>query len=390
MSDLRVLVIDDDLLMLTHVEFILEQVGVTCVTAIDNGHVALDKIANNEIFDLIILDLNMPEIDGIEVMRKLAALEYNGAITLFSGEDFRMLKTAESLAEAHNLNFIGSLSKPVSIAAMKALLDNYHPHTKTAKKPPLETVCATELEEAISQNKIEPYFQPKVSASNQRIESAEVLARWHHPEKGYLPPISFIPIAEEHNLIDSLTHSIIAQSFKHLGRWIKQGYHFSIAINLSADSLTRVDLPEVFANFAKENGVPCNQIIFEITEGRLMKNLTTSLEILTRLRLKGFGLSIDDFGTGYSSMAQLTQIPFTELKIDQAFVHGAHQNASAKAVLESSAELARKLDMKIVAEGVEDQDDWDSVVTVGVDLVQGYFIAKPMSANDFEEWLKTH
>ena len=268
------------------------------------------------------------------------------------------------------------------------MLAGYQPMIQPVQRAPVELVTPEDLRNAIAMRQIVPFYQPKVSIEDRSMTSAEVLARWRHPERGLVPPIAFISVAEEHLLIDELTQVICEQAVADLGRWHRAGHRFSLGVNLSADSLNRVGLPEQLARLLQGQGIGCESITLEVTESRLMQNLTTALDVLTRLRLKGFGLSVDDFGTGYSSMSQLSNIPFTELKIDRAFVHGGSCDPAARAILESSAALARKLNMVIVAEGVEDQADWDLVRDVGCHLVQGHFIARPMPAGEFEAWVE--
>ena len=152
-------------------------------------------------------------------------------------------------------------------------------------------------------------------------------------------------------------------------------------------SLTDLDLPEKLEEIMKHHGLVASQIIIEVTESVLTQDLTTSLDILARLRLRGFGLSIDDFGTGFSTLEQVNRIPFTELKIDRAFVHGSKQKKVQMAILESSIALAKKLEMRTVAEGVENIDDLEVVSGLGCDLVQGYYYAKPMPINELHRWI---
>jgi len=147
-------------------------------------------------------------------------------------------------------------------------------------------------------------------------------------------------------------------------------------------------MPEYLGNKCAEAGMDSRNLVLEVTESRLMEDIVTPLEILTRLRMKGHELSIDDFGTGHASMEQLKRIPFSELKIDRAFVNGAHRDPGALAILKASVDLAKSMSMLIVAEGVEDQDDWDLVERLGCDIVQGYFSAKPMAAADIDGWLE--
>ena len=151
--------------------------------------------------------------------------------------------------------------------------------------------------------------------------------------------------------------------------------------------MTNLDWPEEITAVLQQYGLEASNICFEITESRLMEHVSVALDILSRLSLKRFNLSIDDFGTGYSSMEQLQRIPFSEFKIDRAFVHGAAREASALAILESSVLLAKKLDMKVVAEGVEDQQDWDVVARIGCDQVQGYFVSRPLPFPQLLKWL---
>ena len=162
-----------------------------------------------------------------------------------------------------------------------------------------------------------------------------------------------------------------------------------VAVNLSMDNLVSLDFLDLVVGLAAKAGVPPQMMELEVTESRLMEDLRTPLEILTRLRLKRFRLSIDDFGTGHSSLAQLRDLPFDELKIDQSFVHGAWNNEKLRAMFDSSLGLARQLGMEVVAEGVEDQADWDFVRKTGCEIAQGYFIARPMPAADLPGWIQS-
>ena len=381
------LVVDDDELMLHQVAITLDKLGVDEVTTLSGGVDALRAVKHGGLFDVIFLDLNMPEMDGIEVMRNLAELNYSGSVALFSAEDFRILKTAESLAGAHDLNILGTLTKPVTVNSVLDLFSRLNSHSPRLASKPVKKVTSEQLLNAINAQQIQPFFQPKVKATDKEIVSAEVLARWITPEGGIIPPVAFISVAEESGIIDQLTISLFELAMQSFGQWLKSGLQFSLGFNISADNLEQVELPEKLSSIASNHGVKPNQIELEVTESRLMENLTTCLDVLTRLRLKGFGLSIDDFGTGYSSMAQLNQVPFTELKIDRAFVQGARVDPAALAILEASVELAKKLDMTVVAEGVEDKFECEMVTRLGCDLIQGYYIAKPMSADDFHQWI---
>ena len=231
------------------------------------------------------------------------------------------------------------------------------------------------------------YYQPKVAVANGRVVGVEALVRWRHPVDGLVFPDQFIGVAEAHGLIDALTRGVLHETLAQAKVWREAGLALRVAVNVSMDNLHDVE----FANFIGEQtanaGVAVQDVVLEVTESRLMGDLRTPLDVLTRLRLKRFGLSIDDFGTGHSSLAQLRDLPFDELKIDRGFVHDAWKNATLGAIFNASLHLARQLGMEVVAEGVEDRDDWDFLRRSGCDLAQGYFIARPMPAADLPTWI---
>jgi EAL domain-containing protein (putative c-di-GMP-specific phosphodiesterase class I) len=310
-----------------------------------------------------------------------------GSVILLSGADRGVMKAAENLAKAYGLNLLAALNKPLQQEALHIALTR-----QKQSKPELKhyakvaALSLSELQRGLEDDCVEVFFQPKVSVLNKRVIGAECLARWRHPERGVLGPGTFIPVLEAHGMINALTRVMLEKGAKQLGVWLTQGHHLKFAINVSMDNLDQPNLPEEYERIVKAAGVQPEQITLELTESRLMENLTLSLEILTRLRLKGFGLSIDDFGTGFSTMENLKQLPFTELKVDRAFVNGATQDEAARAILGSSIQLGKIFNLNLVAEGVEKQQDWDLIANSGCDEVQGFFIAQPMPAQEFIEW----
>jgi EAL domain-containing protein (putative c-di-GMP-specific phosphodiesterase class I) len=211
--------------------------------------------------------------------------------------------------------------------------------------------------------------------------------RWQHPQDGLVLPDQFIGTAEEHGLIDSLTRTVLTEALREARNWRTAGFDWHVSVNVSMDNLATLDFPEFIAREACVAGVPLTRLVLEVTESRLLKSLLTPLDILTRLRLKRIGLSIDDFGTGYSSLAQLRDLPFDELKVDRSFVHGAWRDASLRAIFEASLDMAHHLGLSIVAEGVEDEDDWNFLRRAGCDMAQGFLIARPMPAADLLNWM---
>jgi len=388
LAGMSALVVDDEELMRDFLCMAVQKSGVGNVMSATNGSDALDQVESNHVaIDIILCDLQMPEMDGIEVIRQLANDGFGGGIVLVSGEDRRVLKTAENMAEVRGLNVIGSLSKPVPVHNIISLMKQYAVSEQQTTWT-MPDVTADELDHAIHSGEIIAYYQPQIDIKSGRVKCVETLARWPHPERGMISPDIFIDMAERHDLIDALTDMIITQATRQGAIWHQQGIDLNVAINISMNNLRHLDFPDRVHDIVKLAGMDIKKLVIEITESQLVKDLGTCLDILTRLRLKGPTLSIDDFGTGYASMEHLKQMPFEELKIDRAFVNGASKDDTARAILESSLFLAKQLDMATVAEGVETENDWDLVAGLGCDVIQGYYIAPPMDIDTFNAWLQ--
>ena len=389
LSERRVLVIDDQPFVRRSLVHILANLGAEEIAEAGDGDEALEILAAAApAIDTVFCDLQMPGRDGIEVIRDLARLELDVGIVLISGEDQELLSAAANLAAEHGLRVLGNLPKPVTAEQVSALLQPMARGPRRGGGGPAVAVDAGDLRMAIEGGEIVPYYQPKIRMATRSLESVEALARWLHPEHGIISPGVFIPLAEENALIDEVTAVMLEQAQRQCSQWAAEDLSVQLAVNLSVDSLERLDLPEYLVGVTGEAGVPPSQVVLEVTESRLSDNPTALLDITTRLRLKRFELSIDDFGTGYSSLKQLQRLPFTDLKVDQAFVTGAAEDEKARSILESSVDLARRLGMKIVVEGVESQADWDLVADLGCDLAQGYFIARPMPGEEVKGWLE--
>ncbi len=386
---IKLLLIDDDYIMHRVTTVILNDLGVSGVLNAMSGPAALEMMEQygNRI-DVVICDLNMPEMDGVEFIRHLARKKYTGSLILTSGEDLRILKTVEKLAIEHDLQVLGVLEKPATPAKISELLDSLDQIRQEGTMMLADAFSLAELKHAIDADELDTYFQPKVEIKSGRVVGVEALVRWNHPVKGLIKPDAFISMAEENGLIGELTDVVFKKAIAYAVRLKAMGQDLNIAINLSVDSLTNLEWPDQILTLMEQSGLEPSSISFEITESRLMEHLSVALDILSRLSLKRFNLSIDDFGTGYSSMEQLQRIPFSEFKIDRAFVHGAAREPSARAILESSVVLAKKLDMKVVAEGVEDQQDWDLVARIGCDQAQGYYVSRPLPFIHLVKWLE--
>ncbi|OIQ92240.1 phytochrome-like protein cph2 [mine drainage metagenome] len=392
MSDftIKILALDDEPFMLKLLVHMLADLGYTSVSTCVSGHAALNLIGSaNDSPELILLDINMPEMDGLEFVRHLVARNYIGSIILVSGEDERMQQAAVKLARAHKISVLGHLHKPVTPEGLAELIGKWTAPSQNQPKADRKVYGADELRAAIANGELVNYYQPKVVTSTGRVMGVETLVRWWHPQDGIVFPDQFINVAETHGLIDDLTRVVLTAAFAQSKLWQESGLMLQVSVNLSMDNLASMDFVDFVVGLAASSGVQPQMMLLEVTESQLMEDLRTPLEILTRLRLKRFRLSIDDFGIGNSSLAQLRDIPFDELKIDKSFVHGACSNEKLWAMFDSCLNLAKQLGLEAVAEGVENQADWDFVRNRGCDIAQGYFIAKPMPAADLPAWIQS-
>lgn len=386
-----VVIVDDDPIMTAITESFFGKRGVERIHTASNGRQALELLdAITYPIDFLLCDLNMPEMDGVQFLRHLKDRRFSGHIAILSGEDDAVVRMAHNLAQTHDLNIEGTLKKPVKLNELEALVRNLcaPAQGQANSSPVLATV--NDLRNALFSGDLRPHFQPKVETATGRVAGAEALARWIHPSLGVIGPNFFLPMAEQNGLMASLTNRIINSSLQHMAEWREAKFEPKISINLGAEAIERVDFPDDMAARVRDAGLDCKQIVFEITESQIVAKTATSSEVLTRLRMMGFGISIDDFGTGYSNITQLREFPFTELKIDQSFIRGAAEDPFARTSVEASVNLGKQLDLRLVAEGVETVEQWVYVVSAQVDEVQGYYIAKPMPADEFPGWAQEY
>jgi EAL domain-containing protein (putative c-di-GMP-specific phosphodiesterase class I) len=276
----------------------------------------------------------------------------------------------------------------VTPAGLGALLAEWERWSVRVKGPALKIYSRDEIEGGIRRREMFNHYQPKVCLRTGDLLGVECLARWQHPEDGLVPPGLFIGVAERTGLIDDLARVTIAAALSEMHDLSLSGLKLKLSLNVSASLLSTMDFAGFVAAEASRASLSPRNVCLEVTESQIIADPRTPLEVLARLRILGFGLSIDDFGTGYSSFAQLSNIPFDELKIDRQFVHRASADPTARAIYDCSLALARSLPIRSVAEGVEDRADWDLVRSTGCDEAQGYLIARPMEASALPAWHK--
>jgi len=387
-AGINVLLVDDSPFARGIGRRVLQYAGIISVREAASGQEAIDILteSGNNVH-IVFCDLMMPDMDGIQMVRRVATLASPPWFVFLSGSNAAMLSAAEETARARGLRVLRGIQKPLTPNAVYQVLARLSDELAPSAGGSILEITPEDLDEALAKEQFVLYFQPKVSAIDGGLVGFEALVRWQRPEVGLIPPAAFIGVAEKSGRIGALTDQTMVLALKQCAVWSKSGLYATMSLNLSPYMLIDLDLPDRLADEAKRFGVEPSQLILEITESGLFQDNANTLDILARLHMKGFPLSIDDFGSGYSSMEHLLRVPFAELKIDRAFVDGASSNAKTKAILDSSASLGRSLAMSVVAEGVETEEDWKAVRAADVDIVQGYFIGRPMAAELVPAWV---
>jgi len=380
-----VLVVDDDANLGEDLARRLRQNGFeTRLAGSDDDVVELLE----EGFHAIVLDLMMTREDGIQIIRYLGESRCDASLVITGDTDRRILSAAERLARARGLRVAGSLAKPIDDQKLLALLESGVRRPSLGSRGINIQVAQTELLQCMEDGCLDVLYQPKIDVRTLEFISVEALVRLNHPNHGQLLPAAFLAMAEESGLISRLTRSVFLKALAQASAWLNDGHVLQVAVNVSPLLLTDLNLPETFADLADRHQIARENIVLEITESWVNAEPVATLDILTRLRMKGFNLSIDDFGTGYSTMLQLNEMPYSEMKLDQSFIRNATRDREARAIVESSIELGHKLGLKVVAEGVEKQEDWDLISDLHCDEGQGFFIARPMPGDQIPAWLR--
>jgi len=327
---------------------------------------------------VVILDLNMPGVDGVELLREMADRKVDSRIVIASGVDPRALDTTARLGRSLGLNIAGVLAKPFRRAVLSTLL-------RSLFLPSVE-LSDQALIQAIENGQIYPLYQPKIELASGRCVGVEMLARWRAPNGAAVGPDTFIPYAEKCGIIGKLTNWALQTGLEQARAWTGMGLGLKVSINISAANLGDGELPNRLDGLCRKVGVPPETLILELTETAAMRDGIKLMEVLSRLRIKGFGLSIDDFGTGYSSLALLHRMPFSELKIDRSFV--TVMDHDAEVISRITTVLGHELGMTVTAEGVETRESLNRLIEYGVDHAQGYLMSVPCMAKDIPAFVR--
>lgn len=386
-----VMVVDDSSMHRYSAHLCLRAFGINQVYEAANGKLAVDQLTQlSHIPAVMLLDLEMPVMDGIEVLQKVAVLPQRPAVVLASSSDEVLISAVATMAEAMGIVLLGAFRKPLNPQDLADALASYNAGVCMLDEKIVHSVETTveQLTLALERTKILVHYQPKINLETLSLAGVEALARWKNPQGDWIPPGVFIPLAEEHGLIGDLTLSILDQILQDMNEWWEQGHYISVALNLSAKSLAEFNLANEIIQRVIRQGIPAHYITFEITESALVVDLPSALATISRLRLKGFGISIDDYGTGFSSMQQLSRFPFSELKIDRSFVGGAPARQYMRNILKSAIDMGQRLGITTVAEGVETEAELHLLQSLGCKQAQGFLLARPMPGRELLGWVE--
>jgi len=384
----RILVVDDSATMRDILTQYLKA-GDYMVATASSGMQALELLRTEQ-YDIIITDLEMPEMDGYGLIRSIAELDWDPAIILVTHHDERTMHSARELAMAYSVNLLGTLTKPIDRDLLLSTL-NEVADTRSADLAGSETVLAeAEFMRGLLTDGLAPVFQPKMCTKTGELVAAEAFARWKAPGGGLLGAGAVIRVAREKGYMDVLTYRMLELALEQQGRWKREGQEVPLSINVSSENLRKEDFADVVSGLAEQFDVDPKMVRLELTESDFQIDERVPLEVLSRLNLRGFGLALDDFGTGFASLMRLQTIPFNEVIVDREFINRALKDRVPRIILESAIDLAHKLELTCTCEGIEDEEHLKLVTELGADVVQGYHIGKPMSPDELLIWLEDY
>ncbi len=382
------LVIDDDPLFQIVVSEGLIAGGVAYVEMASDGVIGMEKLVNaRNSVDLIAVDLQMPNMTGVDVIRELARVSFKGAVIIISSEDSSLLRSVHNLAKLLGVNILGAMSKPLDVDHLHSLIRT---EVTEEDKKPKRVISRAQVIEAMQSGALVPFYQPKVRLADGSIAGFEVLTRMRDDTAQSKAPAAYLEAIEKYGLSVEHVSSQIKRAAEETRPWQQLLKDFKLAFNLTPLAVQDSGLPDRLRAIVRDAGLEPENVTFEITENHLLECTAASLEVLSLMRLYGFDLSIDDFGTGATSIEQLRTFPFSELKIDGRYMLSWSDDEFSRLTVQTSAKLAGMLGMNVVAEGVETAEAIQFARQSGAQEVQGFHFARAMDASEILAWIKTH
>lgn len=390
MKNLSVLVIDDSKAQRELISHICSDKGVVELDQAENGREALKKITERgHDFDLLICDLEMPDIDGIELISLLSKRNTKSGLIILSSREKSLLTSVELMARKQGLWVLGSIQKPLQTQHFdRFLLLFKNEDFKTVASnvsAPKKMLTVEEVKDALQRNLFILHYQPKIYMESRGLAGVECLVRIQDGDRLIFPD-QFISVCEENGLIDELSYEVVRIALLQKKQWSELGLSLTMSINLSAVSFNNDEFCESLIQIIRNIGTDAKKIIFEVTETAIIEDLALALSVLNRLRLAGCGLSMDDYGTGYSSIQQISEIPFTEIKLDRSLIDGIANKPHLQVIFDSTLNMCIKLGMSLVAEGIEARADWLYLKEHGCHIGQGYYFSPPLLHQDLMAW----
>ena len=384
-SELNVLIIEAHAAQAGLMRRMLTNLGVGVIDVASRGEAALD-ILNKGKVDLLFCDVDVPGVDGVEFLHHLGDLARAPAVCLLSGNDERIIKAAEAMARMCGLNLLGSLDKPFDSNRLDTIVSAIA-GGRSAMTRGLghDILKPADLDLGLQKGAIELLYQPHINVGDGSLSGVEAFLRWHSEKHGTLGPGYIIPAAERHGFIDDVAREVISQAVDQAAKWKEDGLSVRMAVNISDLNLNVPQFPEFVAATVSRAGIETELFALEIAESALGSTLLGQANVLNRFRRQGLHLTLDDFGGGIDVL-DLQQLPFSDFKVDRAFVAGASRDPEKRAAFRNCVQTARELRIPIIAKGVETHEDWMFVIDSGGTAAQGFHIAKPMAPSALRAW----
>lgn len=382
---LNVLLVDDSVAILNYVNKVLEQsYNINNVHTASSAPEAMQILRQSKQINLLFLDLNMPNVDGIQLLSQISELEFKGYVVIMSGVSTQIISSVESLAKTYGLNYIGTLLKPIHELDFQYIIDKIGGSRQ--KSTPVESLKVYEIIRAIKNNDLEVLYQPQVELATRKFIGVEALCRMNHPRLGMVSPDRFIDKAEESELIIHITLAVLKKSMGDWKKWRQSGLDIKLSVNVSPVALQQFEFADTIFMLLNDFSMPATNLCIEITEGVLANDDAQELMNLNRLNMRGVELALDDFGQKHSTIERLQKLPLTYLKLDKSYFIDNKDNTNQLALINTSLSVAKDLNIRTIAEGVENNAVMSLVTEMGCDFGQGYYIGSPMPAKKVFNW----